>query len=999
MNVDFEQVSLDFVPLEKGNTIASLQVCNNVFTVITRRGQLYAIDLDKPERVNQCQLDLCLSGNESLGTNSNGEAVLTSWLSPNAIYLLIKTNFNKYHVVHIPSLSPIGSNTTENDPSHHVLRTLPQARGKIMHDIKLVQWFSVPDDDSKDGNFLATTVNNELFLISKVNQWFQPQSKQSCNVEMILSARSNIIDGIFINVDKQGNNTLLLVIGDSIMYWYLSIEILKKPLLTSSSWEKKWFHHPTEIEQFSKYKNNNYLKRRFHVNKITGQFVWITSTGIIHGNLFTNKDTNGKLNELNVILAMELTNILDYDTIRDVINMKYFVVLLLNESNNIVIINKLNNKIVFNGGIDTGVTTPVTNMILDETNNTLWLSSQLTVLEIIIKGQSHLLWELLCKQHDFQNALKLKDLLPWQIDLIHHQMGEFLISDNSTNSPNLSNDEDRFDEGARQLAMSNSLSISANILLIQGLTHISDTEKALILQTYLLTKLQLLVSRDSKSQFYQVQICLLTNWIVRNYVKQLNDIIFDNNKETQTNNDNKLTKLERQLLQFCQDHVSFLDFKTAYQIVSNYMKSNHLLIQIATLNNDWDFILKYWINKKNWYEALQIWNKLDMKSEKNQNLIYQYSTILLINSPELTVEKWIKLNNQIDPLKLIPAMLKFFTIYQNESGNKISIKQDDSKQNFALNYLQWYVKQFKPKDKIFYNTVLYMLISDNNNDEQLTIDFINEHTNKYDINFILRLGLKLKRIMISIHLMTKLELYENALNLAMENHFIEMTKDILKHIDDKILKKKLYIKFAEILLIETASNNNTNDDSRQSIKQTVRTIIKESDGLLEIKDLLPIFNDIVVVGDIKDEILSSLNNYNESMNDINKEIETSTNLKHIITKQMSTFNERFEMLQPSASCDFCRKLLTMRKFVVFPCNHCIHIDCLIKMIYNSNNLVLKKQIESLQKKILRNRKDQDLLKKLESLMTAKCCFCSDISINTIDNPMNITQNQLDKWTI
>ena len=61
MNVDFEEVSLDFVPLTERNHVANLQVSKNIFTLITICGQLYVIDLDSPEQVGQYQLDLCNS--------------------------------------------------------------------------------------------------------------------------------------------------------------------------------------------------------------------------------------------------------------------------------------------------------------------------------------------------------------------------------------------------------------------------------------------------------------------------------------------------------------------------------------------------------------------------------------------------------------------------------------------------------------------------------------------------------------------------------------------------------------------------------------------------------------------------------------------------------------------------------------------------------------------------------------------------------------------------
>lgn len=933
MNVEFEEVSLDFVALSQKNHVASLQVSKNIFTVITKKGQLYVIDLDKPEHVGQHQLDLCT-------TNDNGELVLKSWLSPNAQTLMCKTNFNKYHLIEIPSL-------LSSQQGQTTVRNLPQGRGKNINDMKLVHWID-------DVQLLCTTVNNEVYWVNV----------KDCSVKLILPQQTGIIDGILYSTEK---SLLLMVINESIMYWSLSS---KKELLQL---EKK-FHHPLQIEQFDRFKGNTYIKKRFHSNSLD-QFLWITATGIIYGDL--NKESKQLLNDVNVVLTVELPTSINYNNIKDAVILEHFIILLLNDNNNILIINKLNNKIVFNEKIDTPF--PITNITLDNIQNTMWLNSSLNVFEIIIQGQSDIIWDLLCQQNRYEEALQLEGLHQWQRDLIHHRMGS-----------NYLNNTENYEEGARQLAISNSMSVSSNILQILDLKTKNNIVNDDALQTYLLTKLENLLSKDPQHQFYRVQICLITNWIIRNYVKKLNSLI-DTPVDYSSEISKELKQLENKLLYFCESNVSLLDFDTIYQIVSNYEKSNHFMISIAKLNNDWVFILKYWIQRENWYESLKVLDNID-----DISIIYQYSSILMANCPELTIQKWMQLEKQIDPVKLIPTLLTFFSLYQKNS------QQRDPKVNFGLTYLQWYINKYTPKDKIFYNTALYMLISDkysNESTEDSVIECLNRYGTKYDINFILRLSLKLQRKKISIHLMTKLDLYENALSLALESNFIDLAKKILNEIDDKILKKKLFLQFSQRLLLDATTVDAPGSENSINIKSVIRSILKDSDGLIQIKDLLPIFNDMITMGTIKDEILESLENYNESMTSMNKEIKNSIKLKQVITEQMKTFNERYEMLEPSESCDYCHKLLTIRKFVVFPCDHCFHCDCLIKMIYNSNDIVLKNQIEALQRKILNNKKDQELLVKLEALMTTKCCLCSDITINTIDESLDIAPSQSEKWAL
>ena len=982
MNVDFEEVSLDFVPLTERNHVANLQVSKNIFTLITICGQLYVIDLDSPEQVGQYQLDLCNTNDSNGNAPGNGEIVLNSWLSEGAKHLLIKTNFNKYHYINIPNL------LLSSDSNKIISRQILSNNGKKanVNDIRLVQWLN-------EDQFLCSTNQNEIFWVSLIDN----------SIKLLLNlsnSRKKHIDG-FLYSSK--NHIFLLIVNDSIMYWSIEED---NDLLSLN----KNFNHPLQLEKFDRYiGSTSFAKRRFHSNNLD-QFVWITGMGIIYGNLNSqySKDSNFSLNDFNVFLAMELPDSIDYNTIKDVIVLEYFIILLFDKDNRILIINKLNNKIVFDEGIDTLYS--ITNLIFDPLKNTIWLTSDLAVYEMIIKDSSEILWDLLCQQNEFQKALNLDGLKTWQIDLIHYKMANYYLSDSIKN----------FNEGSKQLAISNSFSISSNILKILDLKN--DNDRDLCLQTYLLTKLKQLFDRDPQEKKYKVQFCLLTNWIIRNYIKCLNSMV----QESMDNPmDDSIRELEKIILQFCETYKDLLDFDTVYQIVSNYEKCNHLLIEIATLNNNWQFILKYWIKKENWYESLKILNKID-----DLSLIYQYSTTLLINCPELTIEKWMQLGSKIDPVKLIPSILNYFTIYQQKSI------QNDSNINFGLTYLQWYINNYDPKDKIIYNTTLYMLISDHNynnkkknnnnksnsststsssttggggdddDDDDKVIKYLNQYgSNKYDINFILRLSLNLQRTKVSIHLMIRLKLFENAINLSLEHNFIDLAKETLDEIDDKLLKKKLFLRLAEKLLCNATIDNidGSISETNNDIKAVIRSIIKDSNGLVQIKDLLPIFNDMITMGNIKDEILTSLDHYNESMNNMNKEIKNSIKLKKIIVEQMKTFNERYEMLEANESCDLCNKLLTIRKFVVFPCNHCFHCDCLIKMIYKSNDIILKNQLEVIQKKILSDKKNfkknQELISKLESLMTTKCCLCSDISINTIDESLNITQEQLEKWEL
>lgn len=134
------------------------------------------------------------------------------------------------------------------------------------------------------------------------------------------------------------------------------------------------------------------------------------------------------------------------------------------------------------------------------------------------------------------------------------------------------------------------------------------------------------------------------------------------------------------------------------------------------------------------------------------------------------------------------------------------------------------------------------------------------------------------------------------------------------------------------------------------------------------------------------------------MSRISSQIQQSLQMKKDIALEIETFKERYRVLEPGISCSSCEKLLQTRKFLVFPCGHCFHTDCLIKSILNSNDYNFKSLIVNFQRRLSKDR-NSVRPQELESIITRKCSLCSDININTVDDYLNIDENEAEKWEI
>ncbi|CCC69298.1 hypothetical protein NCAS_0C03080 [Naumovozyma castellii] len=968
MNIEIEHVQFDFFK-ELSNNIASLQVKSNKLCFALRSGQLYLIDLNTPSIINTFQVPL-------LKTQANSERILTVWLSPHASNLIIKTNFAKYYFLDTLSFSKPTSNSApaSEQPKGKGLITVRKLV-KRNCDVRTVQWIN-------DECVLCGTTQGELFLMKS-----SPTKPVEPTVSLIFQDSSSI-DGI-----QWVDPGLVLAVADKIMYWHNV-----PSLLTSSDPLKKLA--PTETEIFEKLPRDS-------TNKFTtlgSSFAWVTNTGIIFGDLTndTNNDNQTNHNQLSnakVFLNVELSE--SNHCIKDIMLTQFHIIILRGPI--LTIINKLNNKVIFEESImdASKMLGLAADHQQDTEDSTFWCYSNNNIYEIILNDEANSVWKLLCEQEKFDLALSLKGLNKFQKSDINLYKGEKLL---------LGLPSERT-LAANCLGHSFSLPITSIALKIMNIDHDDDNEEANVtLHTYLMTKL------DTLDKTNEVQQIILSTWIVWIFMQRLNELDEKINIEKNINGITNLQKSKKQLIeqlnQFLTDHLDCIDKDTVYQIFHKQNRKQ-ILLDFANLIKDYQYVLKYWIRLENWYESLKVLLYL-----KDPILVYKYSDVLLINSPDATINTWMKIDN-INVIELIPSILNYYTNFQKQNSG-IILQNSYHTENYALTYLKWYIKNYyhndNVNDSIIYNTALYMMIAANgtiveplkklNVDdlsmeetfEQQVIQFLRMYKGNYDTDFILRLSLKFKRVNVSIFLYTQLKLYDDAVTLALDNKMVDAAKLVVNDPtlqDDNKLKKELWLRIAKVLLYQ-----GTDAAAPIDIKETIRSIINESNEVVEIKDLLPLFNEFTTIANLKDELIRSLEKHSSSMLQISEDIKKSIVLKNDIRNEIKTFQQRYQILEPGVSCDSCHKFLQTRKFLVFPCGHCFHTDCLIKAILKSNDYQLKNKIENFQRKMTKEKKKKSInFSNLESIIATKCCLCSDININKIDDPIVVNEEDAAKWDL
>lgn len=178
-----------------------------------------------------------------------------------------------------------------------------------------------------------------------------------------------------------------------------------------------------------------------------------------------------------------------------------------------------------------------------------------------------------------------------------------------------------------------------------------------------------------------------------------------------------------------------------------------------------------------------------------------------------------------------------------------------------------------------------------------------------------------------------------------------------------------------------------------------------SSRIISLKDFLPLFPERIMLNDLKDEIVNSLNQYNLKISQLTMEMQESLsatqNLKYQIkeSKNVSNMSKIYTIIEPGESCKLCKNLLVDKNFLAFPnCHHNFHKDCLLRYY-------LKEKNDSRFNMMLKNFKSNSSVKnkeELENILLRECVLCNEENINGIDVPLISNKKDSEKlqfWSL
>ncbi|KAF8898884.1 Pep3/Vps18/deep orange family-domain-containing protein [Infundibulicybe gibba] len=434
------------------------------------------------------------------------------------------------------------------------------------------------------------------------------------------------------------------------------------------------------------------------------------------------------------------------------------------------------------------------------------------------------------------------------------------------------------------------------------------------LRSYLISRLE----RTRRTDL--TQRMMLATWLVEFYLSkcnELDDLVASGSLPQDIDNlQTERTIVAGDLRHFFETYKSNLERDTVYELIQGHGRTDMYLFY-ANVIGDFERVIEHWILEEDWSKAIDVINR-----QPDPELYYRFGPVLMRQLPKETVDSWMR-QSLLDPIRLIPSILQL----QHAPRDPLSPNQ-------AIRYLNHVVFEQNNTSPTIHNLLITFYISPHSptlhtappEDDGPLLRFLSTAPSDpitgrpyYDLDYALRLCKQAGRTQACVHIYSKMGLWENSVDLAIEKGDLELAKinaDMPE--DDHPLRKKLWLKIARYVVQE-----------KNDIKTAMHFL--EDTDILKIEDVLPFFPDFVVIDDFKEEIAHALEGYSAHIDTLKAEMDEATHTAESIKQDISALKSRFITIDSGEQCSSCSRLLLTRQFYVFPCRHTFHADCLISL--------------------------------------------------------------------
>jgi len=711
-------------------------------------------------------------------------------------------------------------------------------------------------------------------------------------------------------------------------------------------------------------------------------FGWLVGPGLYHGNLVYSSQQRGEtLTRDCTFLPYSLPAAEHKPPIA--VLMTEFHFLLLYE-HTLQCVNNLNNESVFEFEINERAG-QVRGFAQDPMMGSVWIYCENAIYEVVITREDRDVWFLCMQRKEWNTAI------------------EYCKDDNhKKNIVWISQAASYFSDGKYELA-ANFYAKTREPFEEVALMFINK-DKRNALKLYLLAKLAMVPIKAT------TQLTVIATWLVEIFLNQLNELTDRVHELSNTPHEpnsveacqleqaeDKLESVQTEFRAFLKERRGDLHPATTFNLIASHGRNDDMVF-FCDLIGEYDRVISYYFREHRYKEVLQAMEKLPPEDEE---LVYKLSPTLISTMPAETVDCWMKLKN-LRPKRLFPALIHY---------EETLARRGSSEENQAVRYLQYCVKSGNMEPAV-HNYLLSLLATRSCEkgatvmDDQALLGFLNGDDAPicYDLKYALRLCTKLNKIDACVLIYSKMELYEDAVDLALARNAVDLAKLQADKPEDDSLRRRLWLKIAE----KVVRQNNDVSSAMDFLKNC---------DLLKIEDILPFFSEITRIDDFKDAICRSLEEYNQRMHTLKTEMSEAKQAASAIRHDIHDLRNRCGVVRAGQLCDHCHHLALTRNLYLFPCGHVFHIDCLIDFTgplmtqeRRSNVQKIIEQLSALKSSLNRQgdsnnaatvqQKSNNLRTQLDNLVAAECPLCGDMMIRLIEVPfIQPREPAISQWAI
>ncbi|XP_033893676.2 vacuolar protein sorting-associated protein 18 homolog [Acipenser ruthenus] len=418
---------------------------------------------------------------------------------------------------------------------------------------------------------------------------------------------------------------------------------------------------------------------------------------------------------------------------------------------------------------------------------------------------------------------------------------------------------------------------------------------------------------------------------------------------------------------------------TIYDLLASHGNVEDMVF-FSVIMQDYERVISHYCQHDDYEAALEVLSK-----HRDEKLFYKFSPVLMQHIPKKVVDAWIQMGKKLDSRNLIPALVNYSQIGSTEQINE------------TVRYMEFCVYELAVTEEAIHNYLLSLYAKYKPESLLLYLEQTGTHSSDihYDLKYALRLCAEHGHHKACVHVYKIMELYEEAVDLA-----LQVDVDLAKSCadlpeDDEELRKKLWLKIARHVVQE-----------EKDVKKAMNCL--SSCNLLKIEDILPFFPDFVTIDHFKEAICNSLEEYNKHIEELKQEMEEATESAKRIREDIQEMRNKYGVVESQEKCAACDFPLLNRPFYLFLCSHMFHYDCLLQEVSPHLSAYKHSKLEELQKKLLttsqptksRHRpKEEDTVSlgkgqlsrqqiksDIDDIIAAECVYCGELMIKSIDKP-------------